>query len=353
MNAIKLAERNVGENLDQLMNLDPRGYGVCRLLYPGARKYMGEPVSMKCAKDLKAILKEQDIVYVITGFVLLPHKHAEMDGIIGAMLLARMLVKAYGVKPVMICPKECELAVEKLANVVGLHMYDEPADVKAYPICVGRVIFTKDEKKAQAQAEKLLAALPPKAVIAIEAPGANCKGVYHNAKGRDLSKLEAKTDYLFGKCKEAGVFTMAIGDLGNELGMGAIMEHLKKHIPFMEDNGCSCGCGGGSAAVMAADDIITTTISHWGAEALIAATAWLFGKPELIHSKEMETDAIKTASGCGMVDMYGWLDDCIDGIDMEFHVTLLEMMRQCVVKDLEQFEQNQEWFHKVLEKNYE
>ena len=38
----ELIEYNVGENLDSLMNLDPRGYGVCRILYKGSRDYTGE-----------------------------------------------------------------------------------------------------------------------------------------------------------------------------------------------------------------------------------------------------------------------------------------------------------------------
>ena len=352
MNAMELAELNIGEDLDQLMNLDPRGYGVCRVLYQGSRSYMGEPIAMKCAKGLKAELERDDIVYIITGFVLLPHKHAEMDGIIGAMLLARMLVKAYGAKPVIVCPVECEHAVERLADVVGLHLYDKTEQIKEYPIAVGRVIFTKDARLAEKQADELMESLPPKAVIAIEAPGANCKGVYHNAKGFDLSDLEAKADILFQKCKKAGIYNMAIGDLGNELGMGAIGEHLQKYVPYMETNGCTCGCGGGSAAAVAADDIITTTISHWGAEALIAATAWLWKRPDLIHSKDMEIEAIKTASNCGMVDMYGWLDYCIDGIELQFHLDLLEMMRGCVVSALGQFEQCADWYEKVMEKQF-
>ena len=352
MEARELAELNVGEDLDQLMNLDPRGYGVCRILYQGSRKYMGEPIAMKCAKGLKAALVQEDIVYIITGFVLMPHKHAEMDGIIGAMLLARMLVKAYGAKPVIICPKECEEATKKLADVVGLHLYDDAAQIKEYPIAVGRVIFTKDTLLAEKQAEELMTSLPPKAVIALEAPGANQRGVYHNAKGFDLSELEAKTDILFKKCKEAGIYNMAIGDLGNELGMGAISEHLRKYVHYMEENGCACGCGGGSVAAVAADDIITTTISHWGAEAVIAATAWLLRRPDLIHSKDMEIEAIKTASNCGMVDMYGWLDYCIDGIEMKFHVELLEMMRGCVINSLDQFELCAVWYDKVIEKQF-
>jgi hypothetical protein len=33
----ELEKRNVGENLDAIMCLDPRGYGVCRILYAGSR----------------------------------------------------------------------------------------------------------------------------------------------------------------------------------------------------------------------------------------------------------------------------------------------------------------------------
>ena len=34
-----LTDLNIGENLDNLANLDPRGYGVCRILYKASREY--------------------------------------------------------------------------------------------------------------------------------------------------------------------------------------------------------------------------------------------------------------------------------------------------------------------------
>lgn len=46
----ELEKRNIGENLDALMNLDPRGYGVCRILYAGSRAYTGEPLTMHAAQ---------------------------------------------------------------------------------------------------------------------------------------------------------------------------------------------------------------------------------------------------------------------------------------------------------------
>lgn len=53
MNRDELEKRNVGENLDTLMNLDPRGYGVCRILYAGSRKATGEPLTMHCRADAR------------------------------------------------------------------------------------------------------------------------------------------------------------------------------------------------------------------------------------------------------------------------------------------------------------
>ena len=81
MNRDELEKRNVGENLDSLMNLDPRGYGVCRILYAGSRKVTGEPLTMHAAQKLTDTVKPGDLVYILTGFVLLPHKVPEMDGI--------------------------------------------------------------------------------------------------------------------------------------------------------------------------------------------------------------------------------------------------------------------------------
>lgn len=83
----ELEKRNVGENLDALMNLDPRGYGVCRILYAGSRAFTGEPLTMHAAQVLYDSVKENDLVYILVGFVLLPHRVPEMDGTVSAMLL--------------------------------------------------------------------------------------------------------------------------------------------------------------------------------------------------------------------------------------------------------------------------
>ncbi len=352
MNKFELTKINLGENLDQLMNLDPRGYGVCRILYQGAREYTGEPLSMHCAQGLKDILKEDDIVYIFTGFVLLPNYHAEMDGIIGAVLIARALVKAYGVKPVIICPEENMPAVRTLSPIIGLHLYEDLELLKKFPISIGAVPFTKDDTEAEKMAADIFSALPPAAMISIEAPGSNHKGVFHNAIGKDLSFLECRSEKLFRLGQEAGIWNMAIGDLGNEMGMGTLEAHLKKYVPYMEEGGCICGCGGGSMSAVSADHIMTATVSDWAAYALIAATAFLNHDLEIMHTAEMEKELIVAASNCGMVDMYGWLEYAIDGIAMDYQMNLVSMMRLCVENMFKHEHKCDLWFEKVDQKKF-
>ena len=145
----ELEKRNVGENLDALMNLDPRGYGVCRILYAGSRAFTGEPLTMHAAQVLCDSIKENDLVYILVGFVLLPHKVPEMDGTVSAMLLARALVMAFNAKPVIVCPADSVQAIEKCAAVVGLHIYEDLDTVQALPLSMGVVAFTKDKAAAR------------------------------------------------------------------------------------------------------------------------------------------------------------------------------------------------------------
>ncbi|MDR3051964.1 MAG: DUF4392 domain-containing protein [Oscillospiraceae bacterium] len=347
MTAQELAEQNIGQDLDDLMNLDPRGYGVCRILYAAARKRAGQPLAMLAAKRLLQAVGQGDFVYILTGFVLLPHKKAEMDGIIGSVMLARALVKALGAKPVVVCPQDNLLALRSLAPVAGLHLYEDLEELRAMPIAMGSVVFTKDAARARAQADALLAAARPAAVVSIEAPGANAQGVYHNAWGQDVSDLEAKSDVLFRVLQQAGVLNIAIGDLGNEIGMGAIADQLSRYIPGAADHP-----QGGIAANTAADYLVTATVSDWGAYALCAALAYLCNDPDILHTRDMQREAMVTASRSGMVDQYGWLIPAIDGIACEMHLAQVDMMRACVTHPAKLRAVCDYWFQGVLSLGY-
>ena len=352
MNQEELTRLNIGQNLDDIMNLDPRGYGVCRILYEGAREYTKGPLTMNSAEKLKNVLEEGDIVYIMTGFVLLPFKKAEMDGIVSSMLLARALIKGFNVKPVILCPKENIEAVKNLSYVVGVHCYDNIEELKEYPLSLACIEFTKETSKATKQADELILKALPKAVISIECPGANEKGVYHNAIGLDVTELEAKQDILFEKLKKKGILNIAIGDLGNELGMGTLKDHIKKYIPYTQKGSCACGCNGGILSKTGSDNIITATVSDWGCYGLISALAYLKGDLNIIHTKEMQKEAMVTASRSGMIDMYGDLIPAIDGCNLSMNMSIVNLMRETVSSALELKDTCKTWFDKVIERGF-
>ena len=334
----ELTLRNLGQSLDDLANLDPRGYGVCKILYDASRKYTGGPTSMNAARKLTQTVKDGDIVYIMTGFVLRPFKKAEMDGIVSAALLCRALVLAFGVKPVIVCPRANYEAVRQLAPCVGLHLREDMQELREIPVSMGVIVFTDDAALAPKQAEEIIDRDHPAAVISVECPGANENGVYHNATGLDVTELEAKQDILFEKLQSKGVLNIAIGDLGNEIGMGAIHDTLEAYIPY---------------AATADDWLVTTaTVSDWGCYAMIAALAYLKENPDIMHTPELEKQAMETACRSGMIDMYGWLIPAIDGFGEEINLPIVALMRNLVISALRLKTACATWFENVEALHY-
>ncbi len=364
MNKTELARYNIAQNLDDIMNLDPRGYGVCRILYDAAREYTKKPLTLNAAVKLTETLHENDTVFILTGFILLPHKQPETDGIISSVLLARALVKAFSAKPVIICPEECLEAVKKLSIVAGLHLYLSFEELLKHPKSMAVIPFTKNTEDASDCADRIISDFSPKAVISIECPGANETGVYHNASGLDVSRLEAKSDMLFAKLVNKGVLNIAIGDLGNETGMGTIIKQIRKYIPHAGyknpcdcgclpySSSCVCGCGKGISAKSISDNIITATVSDWGCYALIAMLAFLFGDTDIMLSAETERRALLAANEAGCVDMNGDLIPYIDGMSDEMNAAIVKLMYLTVENALKYRNNFGSWYEEVIKLGY-
>lgn len=346
----ELTEYNVGCNLDTLMNLDPRGYGVCRILYEGARKYTGEPLSTHGAKGLIKNIKPGKKVFILTGFVLLPWEEAETDGIISSVMLAKFIIKAFGAKPVLIVPSQSIKAIKAMSNVLSFKTTTDIDSIGENTVCM--VEFTKMIEDADAQAEEILSHGLPCAVISNEAPGRNRNGYYHNAVGVNTTTVEAKYDILFKKCQSLGIYNLSIGDLGNEIGMAAIEEHIRKYVPYAEIGGCKAGEGFGILADSSASNIITATVSDWGCNALMAATAFILNKPELFHSIEEQSAAMDAAAASGMLDMYGEPRPYIDGIGKNINLPLVAMMRALIEYPHTVEDKTAAWFENTLKKGF-
>lgn len=341
---------NVGYNLDSLMNLDPRGYGVCRILYDGAIKKTGKPLSLNGAQGLVANVKKGEKVFILTGFVLLPWNEAETDGIISSTVFARFLIKAFGAKPIMFVPQQCVKAIVAMSRVLDFDVCYDMDNIPENTVCV--VEFSKDLEKAKEQTEEILSHGLPCAIITNEAPGGNNNGCFHNAVGVNTTHVEAKYDILFKRCQELGIYNLSIGDLGNEIGMAAIEEHIRKYIPYAEMSGCKAGEGYGILAQTAADNIITATVSDWGMNALMACTAFLLGDTSLFHTQEEQSAAMDTAAGAGMLDMYGEARPYIDGIGKNINLPMVNLMKALIEYPPTVEDKTTAWFENTIKKGY-
>ncbi len=350
MDREELTLLNIGDDLDTLMNLDPRGYGVCRILYDGARAFTGEPLSTHAAKGLAKNVKKGEKVFILTGFILLPWEEAETDGIISSTLFARFLIKAFAAKPVMIVPEQCIKAINAMSRVLDFDVTTDIDNIGDNEVCV--VEFTKIIQEAGSQADEILSHGKPCAVITNEAPGRNRNGYYHNAVGVNTTNIEAKYDVLFKKCQALGIYNLSIGDLGNEIGMAAIENHIRKYIPYAEKGGCKAGSGFGILADTAADNIITATCSDWGCNALMAAAAFLLGDHDLFHTVEEQSAAMDAAAGAGMIDMYGKARAYIDGIGKNINLPMIAMMKAIIEYPPTVKDKTGAWFDKTLKKGF-
>lgn len=313
---------NLGESLDNLANLDPRGYGVCKVLYKASRNLTGKPLCLNAAEKIIDNLKENDTVFILTGFVLSPYGKAETDGAISAVLLANALKKGLDVDSVIVCPEEAVQAVGALKEFFNLN-----CDIS---------VFTKDKNEAEMNADKLISKYNPKAVISIECPGEDENGRYHNARGADVTDLQAKQDVLFDKLKENGVLNITIGDLGNEIGMSAISECLQKEIPVVP-------------ARTVTDNVITSTVSDWGCYSVIAMLSFMLENPDIMHGADVQRQVMKIACENGLIDMYGEHIPAIDGFDDEITCDIVKLMKELVIKTLDHRGRCGYWFEKMIE----
>lgn len=186
----------------------------------------------------------------------------ETDGPVGAIALYDTL-KHLGANPIIICG-------DPLSRVIR-------DDYQVHQIGVG------DLSNGKQEAIDGLAALNPGVVLSIERPGLTAGGFYANMRGEDISARCACFDYFL---TEASCPTIAIGDGGNEIGMGKVSEALKALAITPSETSC--------------DELLVADVSNWGAHGIIALLAYWSGEDLL--SKINTLDILKYISARGSVD---------------------------------------------------
>ncbi len=329
MVGIDARNTKVGEAIDRLCIIEITGRGVVGDLYAAARAAQGGPLCMTVAQMLVDRVKPGDVVVIATGLPTYPWFSAEQDGPVGAATLARALLLGLAARPVIITePNHVEIC---RAAVRGAGLYARGIDeALRLPTTAAVAAFPIDAAEAEREVVAWLERLQPKAMIAIERPGANEHGHYHSAGGYRLTDHCAKVDLLFARGKAAGIPTVGIGDGGNELGCAIIRDAVFTSVP--RGSTCRCPCGGSVVPALVTDHLILTAISNWGAYGVEAAMAVLLERPEVLHTREVDRRAHDLCAAAGANnDGPGLLDVGTDAVPAELHgdfVSLLGFMVQ-------------------------
>jgi D-glutamate cyclase len=319
------------ELIDRIMNLDIGKRGVDKLYQP-ARARSEEPLCAAAARQLTN-LAPGDRVALITGSLTrawVSTKIGETDGPVGTAALARSLSYGFNAIPVVIIDStllEPMGAVLRAAGLSVVTLAEAKAATSNKRFCGVAVVlgFPVDDAEAKAEAKRMLDELSPMSVIAIERAGMTPRGTYHNMLGQDFTAGRARIDYLVEEAAKRRIPTIGVGDGGNEIGMGAIIEAVHTYVPHGE---VLC-------AKLATDVLLPAGVSNWGCYAIQAALAMLTGKPELAHTGTLEKHLIEAAAAAGLVDgNTGKCEATVDAMPIAVHVGIVELLAATVERAL-------------------
>jgi hypothetical protein len=297
-------------------------------LYDGLRKRLGKSPLMYTAEKLKEHVKKDDIVAITTGFILSTMDVIESDGPVGAATLARAISIGLGATPVMIVEESHVESMKPICMAAGLKVF--PVDkVKNSPHRIAVTGFPRDNSKAKVAAEEIMRTLKPSALLSVECADHNSKGIYHRAKGTDTSAYQAKFPAIYDLAYHSNVFTVGIGDFGNEIGMANLSESINRLLP--SHTNCKCGCGGGIVGTTKTHASIIANISNWGAYGLEAALALLLHNSEIMHDMSTEARVLGETARAGYVDpTINFVEPSADGAPLEITTDIVHLLRSIV-----------------------
>ena len=123
-----------------------------------------------------------------------------------------------------------------------LQQWADGAEVVKFPMA-----GVEDSKR---HAARMLEDLQPALLISIERCGRNRNDEYLNMRARDITPQTARLDYLF----DGGVPSVGIGDGGNEIGMGNLVDVIPSVDSLPDD-----------PAISRVDRLVIASVSNWGA----------------------------------------------------------------------------------------
>lgn len=328
---MKDMKKLAAEAIDQLITIEAKNeampVGVCKPMYEAAREFAGgQPLAMLAAETLKEKVGKGDVVLVLTGAGYAPAMpKGESDGPPGAASLAKILYKGLGAVPVYVCETLHTDPIVASSHAAGL-MVKELHEAK---IGFGAALAEAPTSQAEVDAwiVKLFDELQPKAVIATEKVGVAFNGLVHNATGQPMTNPDeigmVEITGLLAEANKRGIYTIGIGDHGNEAGFGSIREAVERIMPK----------GDQLCAASKADLVMPVMMSNWGCYGIEAALAFLLKRPDLVHSPAQEERIVRACLDAGGLEaMYCTTDFFVDGLDGETSMAVVQFLGNIVRK---------------------
>ncbi len=232
-----------------------------------------------CTQAAQYVMDHPGHTVITTGFYVIMAGKPETDGPPGAIAIGRAL-QALGRRVTYVTDSYTAPVLQKWA---------EGARVVEFPIA-----GVEDSKR---HATQMLEDLQPALLISIERCGRNRNDEYLNMRARDISPQTARLDYLF----DSEVPSVGIGDGGNEIGMGNLVDVIPSVDSLPDD-----------PAISRVDRLVIASVSNWGGYGLVAAMSRIAGR-NLLPSSDDEARMVEGMIEAGAVD--GTTGDAVPTVD--------------------------------------
>ncbi|CAI8041818.1 D-glutamate cyclase, mitochondrial [Geodia barretti] len=216
---------------------------------------------------------------IVTGFYVIMAGKPETDGPPGAIAIGRAL-QALGRKVTYVTDSYTAPVLQQWAG---------EADVVEFPI--------SGIEESKRHAAQLLQDLQPALLISIERCGRSRNDTYLNMRARDITPQTARLDYLF----DGGIPSVGIGDGGNEIGMGNLVDVIPSVDSLPDD-----------PAISRVDRLVIASVSNWGGYGLVAALSQICGR-NILPVADDEAQMVQGMIDAGAVD--GTTGDAVPTVD--------------------------------------
>ena len=197
-------------------------------------------------------------VLIGTGFPVI--NTYETDGPVGALALYQCL-EYLGAEPVLVCGTPLSTHLSEDYRVHDIAVGNSAGRVTDSGISPIRLRGGRRKGDPEISTLDALVSLRPSAVVSIERPGLTAAGRYINMRGEDITERCACFDYFV---ELAGCPTIAIGDGGNEIGMGNV-HHVINTLNI-------------TPSTTRCDELLVADVSNWGAYGLLAILGYWLGE---------------------------------------------------------------------------